>query len=459
MALGAAAAADGAPLPAPQSSCLRASKAAETAGRKSGETSATSAGLSLLVSSSAWTVCSHGVIVPSSAEVVDDRLHLRRERWAGARGGRCEQREERPAPPAGPRCPATEHGAPEESPGSSAMTARRMRLLVTGGAGYIGSVVAQQLLGAGHDVTVLDSLSRGHRAAVPGRVPASSSADLLDPEAASDARSPDGFDGVLHFAALALVAESVEHPERYYRGNVVGTLNLLDAMRAAGVGRLVFSSTARDLRRAGAGPDPRGRADRAGQRLRQLQARGRPDDRRRVPRARPRRPSRCATSTSPARAATLGEDHDPETHLIPLVLRAAAGRREHVTIFGTDYPTPDGTACATTSTSRTSAEAHLLALDAIEPGRHRDLQPRQRQRLLRARGDRGRAARSPAARSRRARSRAAPAIRRCSSPPTRRSARVLGWEPRKPRARDDDRRRVGLAPGPPGRLRRLHAAS
>jgi UDP-glucose 4-epimerase len=121
------------------------------------------------------------------------------------------------------------------------MTARRMKLLVTGGAGYIGSVVARQLLRAGHEVAVLDSLARGHRAAVPGEAELLE-VDLLDAAATGRALS-GGYDGVLHFAALALVAESVEFPERYWHNNVVGTRNLLDAMRAHGVQRLVFSST------------------------------------------------------------------------------------------------------------------------------------------------------------------------------------------------------------------------
>src|SRR3954453_11443263 len=116
-----------------------------------------------------------------------------------------------------------------------------MRLLVTGGAGYIGSIVAQRLLARGDEGTVLDSLYRGHRAAVPEGAEFVQ-ADLLDPDALTSAFA-NGFDGVLHFAALTLVGESVEQPERYYRGNVVGTLNLLDAMRDAGVRRLVFSST------------------------------------------------------------------------------------------------------------------------------------------------------------------------------------------------------------------------
>src|SRR5919108_487310 len=116
-----------------------------------------------------------------------------------------------------------------------------MKLLVTGGAGYIGSFVPQQLLDGGQGVLGLDALSRGHRSAVPAGAPLIE-ANLLDDNATNEALG-QGFDGVLHFAALALVAESVAHPERYYRGNVVGTLNLLDAMREHGVGRLVFSST------------------------------------------------------------------------------------------------------------------------------------------------------------------------------------------------------------------------
>ena len=116
-----------------------------------------------------------------------------------------------------------------------------MKLLVTGGAGYIGSIVARHLLGAGHEVVVLDSLERGHRDAVPAEARLIT-ADLLDRGAVDEALG-EGFDGVLHFAALALVGESVSHPERYYRTNVGGTLNLLEAMHAGGAPRLVFSST------------------------------------------------------------------------------------------------------------------------------------------------------------------------------------------------------------------------
>jgi UDP-glucose 4-epimerase len=117
-----------------------------------------------------------------------------------------------------------------------------VKLLVTGGAGYIGSVVAHQLLEAGHETVVLDNLSTGYERAVP-KGARFLKGNLLDAEKVRDALS-EGFDGVLHFAALSLVGESFEQPEHYYRNNVCGTLNLLEAMREAGVFRLVFSSTA-----------------------------------------------------------------------------------------------------------------------------------------------------------------------------------------------------------------------
>src|SRR5450759_4620492 len=117
-----------------------------------------------------------------------------------------------------------------------------MKLLVTGGAGYVGSVMTAQLIAAGHDTTVLDNLAKGHRQAVPEKAHFIE-CNLLDPVRLKQILRA-GFDGVLHFAALSLVGESVGQPERYYRNNVVGTLNLLDAMREARVPRLVFSSTA-----------------------------------------------------------------------------------------------------------------------------------------------------------------------------------------------------------------------
>jgi UDP-glucose 4-epimerase len=242
-----------------------------------------------------------------------------------------------------------------------------VKLLVTGGAGYIGSVVAQQLLGEGHHVTVLDNLERGHRAAVPPGAELVV-ADLLDREAVNAALS-DGFDGALHFAALALVSESVSHPERYYRTNVGGTLNLLEAMVAAGIPRLVFSSTCAVY--------------------------GEPDE---VPIAETAVP-RPVTAYGASKLAVdlmirdfcgahslgavslryfnvagasgeLGEDHDPETHLIPNILRAALGSAPAVQIFGTDYPTRDGTAVRDYIHIEDLATAHLLALQAAREGRH-----------------------------------------------------------------------------------------
>jgi UDP-glucose 4-epimerase len=242
-----------------------------------------------------------------------------------------------------------------------------MKLLVTGGAGYIGSIVAALLIRGGHDVTVLDNLKQGHRAAVP-REAEFVEADLLDGPAI-EAAVGRGFDGVLHFAALALVAESVSHPERYYRTNVGGTLNLLLAMKEAGVDRLVFSSTCAVY--------------------------GQPDE---VPIAEDTR-TRPVTSYGASKLAVdwmirdfcaahglgavslryfnvagasgeLGEDHEPETHLIPNVLRAASGRNPHVQVFGTDYPTRDGTAVRDYIHVEDLADAHVRALEAARPGEH-----------------------------------------------------------------------------------------
>ena len=242
-----------------------------------------------------------------------------------------------------------------------------MKLLVTGGAGYVGSIVAQRLLAAGHEVVVFDNLERGHRAAVPNgaRLVAG---DLTDAGAIANALA-EGFEGVLHFAALALVSESVSHPERYYRTNVGGTLNLLEAMRGSGTRRLVFSSTCAVY--------------------------GDPDA---VPIAETA-PTRPGTSYGASKLAVdlmirdfctahelgavslryfnvagaskgLGEHHEPETHLIPNILRAALGAKPYVEIFGTDYPTPDGTAIRDYIHIEDLADAHLLALDAVTAGRH-----------------------------------------------------------------------------------------
>ena len=243
-----------------------------------------------------------------------------------------------------------------------------MKLLVVGGAGYIGSVVAAQLIGAGHDVTVADNLLKGHEWAVPPGA-RFMNVDVLHADPLTELLG-DGFDGVLHFAALSLVGESVAEPVRYFRTNVGGTMNLLDAMRAAGVRRLVFSSTAACygepeevpiVETAPAVPtNPYGAS-----KLAVDQAIG----------------FECAASGLGAvslryfnvagASGDYGELHDPETHLIPLVLRAAAGLRESIQIYGTDYPTPDGTAVRDYIHVEDLARAHLLALDACSEGGHR----------------------------------------------------------------------------------------
>jgi UDP-glucose 4-epimerase len=242
-----------------------------------------------------------------------------------------------------------------------------MRLLVTGGAGYIGAIVAQQLLARGHEVTVLDSLYRGHRAAVPAGAEFIQ-ADLLDAGAVTRAFETR-YDGVLHFAALTLVAESVEQPERYYRGNVVGSLNLLDAMRGAGVKRIVFSSTAATYGE----PDTVPISEDVPQRP--VNAYGGSKltvDRMLTDEARAHGLAAVSLRYFNVAGASgpLGEDHQPETHLIPLILQAAAGTREFVSIFGTDYPTPDGTAVRDYIHIEDLAAAHVLALEKAEAGRH-----------------------------------------------------------------------------------------
>lgn len=242
-----------------------------------------------------------------------------------------------------------------------------MKLLVTGGAGYVGSVCAKVLLEQGHEVVVVDDLSTGNADAVPDGAQFVL-ADMVD--AAPELLSDESFDGVLHFAAKSLVGESVVAPELYWHGNVVKTLQLLEAMRAAGTPRLVFSSTAATY--------------------------GEPES---VPITEdaPTRPTNAYGATKLAidhaitsyaaahgLAATslryfnvagayggLGERHATETHLIPLVLQVASGKRDEILVFGTDWPTPDGTCIRDYIHVRDLADAHVLALQTAQPGSHR----------------------------------------------------------------------------------------
>ena len=242
-----------------------------------------------------------------------------------------------------------------------------MNVFVTGGAGYIGSHVVRLLAEAGHRVRVYDNLSEGHRAAVPPG--ALFEGDLMD-EARLDEGLAGGFDCVMHFAAHCYVGESMEDPEKYYRNNVIGSLRLLAAMRRAGVGRIVFSSSAATYGNPVRTPipedHPQDPINTYGQTkldfehalkyyagayglgfaaLRYFNAAGAAPD------------------------ARIGEDHDPETHLVPIVLQVALGQRKNVAIFGTDYPTPDGTCVRDYVHVYDLAQAHILAMEAIEPGR------------------------------------------------------------------------------------------
>jgi len=239
-----------------------------------------------------------------------------------------------------------------------------MKLLVTGGAGYIGSVVVERLLAQGHTVEVLDNLSTGHADSVLNGA-LWHEADLLDVGSILDS----SFDGVIHLAARSLVGESVAHPERYWHGNIVATLALLDAMREAGVPRLVFSSTAAVYGEpAGASiaetdqtmpTNPYGASKLAIDHMLTAEAHAH---------------GLAAMSLRYFNVAgasgQLRERHDPETHLIPNLLKVAAGEKESASIFGTDYPTPDGTAVRDYIHVLDLAEAHLLALNDAEPGTH-----------------------------------------------------------------------------------------
>jgi len=243
-----------------------------------------------------------------------------------------------------------------------------MKALVTGGAGYIGSVVAKQLLAAGHTVTVLDDLSRGHAAAVPAGADRAG-VSLRDAAGLAEVLA-GGYDAVLHFAALALVAESVAQPERYWHNNVGGTLNLLDAMRAHGARRLVFSSTCATYGEPETVPigedEPTAPVNAYGASKLAVDLMIRDECRAHGLAAISLRYFNVAGASG-----ELGEDHQPETHLIPLVLQAAAGAREHISVYGTDYPTRDGTAVRDYIHVEDLGEAHLLALGALRPGAHR----------------------------------------------------------------------------------------
>ncbi len=241
-----------------------------------------------------------------------------------------------------------------------------MRILVTGGAGYIGSVVTEQLLCAGHTAVVYDDLSTGHAdEAEPGA--AFVRADLFDDTALRDTLRRHRIETVMHFAGASIVSESVADPMKYYRQNVVGGLGLLAAMRATGVGALVFSSSAAvygdpaktliDEEQPTVPINPYGETKLAFERVLGWHAA-----------AWGLRAVSLRYFNAAGASTKHGERHAPETHLVPLVLEAAAGQRPHVTIYGDDYPTRDGTCVRDYVHVEDIASAHVLALAALGHG-------------------------------------------------------------------------------------------
>jgi UDP-glucose 4-epimerase len=239
-----------------------------------------------------------------------------------------------------------------------------MKILVVGGAGYIGSVCAELLLDESHGVTVFDNLSEGHRRALDPRAEFVEG-DLVDRQSIEKTLIKHRPDAVIHFAANALVGESMQNPSKYFRNNIANGLNLLDAIVAAGVGKIIFSSTCAIF-----GPPDRVPIDETAP-------------------ARPINPygeSKLAFEkilrwygeihglrfvslryfNAAGASASFGEDHRVETHLIPNVLKVALGEKPNVEIFGTDYETPDGTCIRDYIHILDLARAHILALNSAK---------------------------------------------------------------------------------------------
>jgi UDP-glucose 4-epimerase len=241
-----------------------------------------------------------------------------------------------------------------------------MRVVVTGGAGYIGSVVVEALVADGHDVAVIDHLRKGHRDAV---VDAATfvEADLLNRRLVTDRLRAFKCDAVIHLAAYSLVGESMTAPGRYYTNNVVAGLALLEAMREAGVPRIVFSSTAAVYGEPAKQPieetDPTAPTNPYGETKLAFE-----HALRWYAHAYGLSSISLRYFNAAGASERNGERHEPETHLIPLVLRAAAGLIPNVMVFGNDYPTPDGTCVRDYIHVEDLARAHLLAVAALESG-------------------------------------------------------------------------------------------
>jgi UDP-glucose 4-epimerase len=239
----------------------------------------------------------------------------------------------------------------------------RMKILVTGGAGYVGGTVTRRLLASGHEVTIYDNLCHSKRAAVADGA-AFVEGDIADRALMENTLAAGRFDGVMHFAALIEAGESMQRPEIYFRNNTAGTLSLLEAMLATGHDRLVFSSTAACYGEPVSTPiletaklEPTNAYGESKLLVEQM--------------------LRWFNLVHGFRYASLryfnvagaiegyGEAHEPESHLIPLILDVALGRRASIKIFGQDYPTPDGTCVRDYIHVSDLADAHLLAMDAL----------------------------------------------------------------------------------------------
>jgi UDP-glucose 4-epimerase len=248
-----------------------------------------------------------------------------------------------------------------------------MKILLTGGAGYVGSACLRWLLEHGHDPVAYDDLREGNRAAVPGGPGRLIVGDIADTDALAGVLRSRGVEAVMHFAALASVPQSVTDPESYYRVNVEGTRSVLDAMRKAGVRRIVFSSTCAIYGLHDEMPlredtpqhpeTPYGKTKLACEWMIQDYARAY---------GLGYAVLRYFNAAGADAGGDYGEDRRHEGHLIPLVLQVAVGRRPKVMIYGTDYPTRDGTCERDYIHTADLAQAHQLAVEAIEPGEGRE---------------------------------------------------------------------------------------
>ncbi len=242
-----------------------------------------------------------------------------------------------------------------------------MHILVTGGAGYIGSHAVKLFLSRGHEVCVYDNLIYGHRAAVPAdRLIVG---DLSETHRIDQVLLEKRIDAVVHFAAFAAVGESVIEPAKYWQNNIVNTLNLMECLRRHNIGRFVFSSTAATFGTPVEMPiteqtpqkpiNPYGMTKLTVERALADYAHAYQWGFAAL---------RYFNASGAHESGAIGEDHTPETHLIPLIIQAVLGQRPHIEIFGTDYPTADGTCIRDYIHVDDLAEAHLLALEKLQPG-------------------------------------------------------------------------------------------